>query len=125
MTEELIKEATAKLALEKGFIDSSNSNTFPHFSTQTLLQKWLRETHFILVSAEYECISSDDYEWGYRIIYEEGNAKRESERLKRIESVQMYSGGYLNKAYPATTYEGVLEMGLLEALKLIKDEGKV
>ena len=123
-----MKEELVKLSRDKGFL-SKDKLVAVYESYYYLwlceLQKWLRETHFILVSSEYECISSDDYEWGYRIIYEEGNAKRESERLKRIESVQLYSGGYLNKAYPATTYEGVLEMGLLEALKLIKDEGKV
>ena len=86
--------------------------------TQALLQRWLREVHNIDIAINYEAIGSDDYEYCYIIKYEKGNAKRQCNRIKVIESLQFYSGGYVN--VNTNTYEEALELALQEALNLIK-----
>ena len=146
MEEQLITFETAKLAKEKGFkSDNPTTEYVPAFlihefegfhylgeiqeedynredfylaPTQSLLQKWFRDIHNINISIEYESIGSDDYEYCYTIKYEEGNAKRQCNRIKIIESLQFYPGGYINVA--ADTYEEVLEFALQKALNLIK-----
>ena len=87
--------------------------------TQSLLQKWLRDIHDIKIFIDYQPIGSDDYEYCYKIMYEEGNAKRQYERTKTIESLNDWGSGY-NNVYPADTYEQVLEAALKKALELIK-----
>lgn len=142
MTEQLISLETAKLAYEKGFIEYQGKKGYYRLTdgreillwiigkmddeflgyapTQALLQKWLRDEHGIKVLIDYYCIGSDDYEWGYMIKYEEGTAKRQCERLKTIESVQFYPGGYSNEVWPENNYETALEAGLKKALTLLK-----
>lgn len=144
MEDQIISLETAKLAKEKGFnlkqpkayyiledkremtlwVDPTVEEELKKIGwapTQNLLQRWLREVHNIKVLADYFCISSDDYEWGYVVKYEEGNDKRECQRLKSIESVEFYPGGYQNPvAFVKNTYEEAIEQGLREALKLIK-----
>lgn len=87
--------------------------------SQALLQKWLREVHNIKIFVNYELISSDDYEYCYKIIFEEGSAKKQCDRTKIIESLKFYSGGYTN-TLKNNTYEETLEEGLQQTLKLIK-----
>lgn len=65
--------------------------------TQSLLQKWLRENHSIHITIEY------------RGRYY-GNVWRVSDGLTRIEQQE--------------EYEAALEMGLLQALKLIENENE-
>jgi len=146
MIETLISLETAKLAKRKGFDEATweyyydkdlhsgaldngmiRWNSDSEYSqelvcaapTQSLLAKWLRDERGIKVLVDYIGIGSDDYEWGYILKYEQGDAKREYERLKIVESVQFYPGGYSNKVWPNNSYEEALEAGLKEALKLL------
>ena len=114
---------TAKLAKEKGFVQnpykipysyryeftdntgcvlsyslfnpSSNICTAP---TQSLLAKWLREEHNIIVLVDYEGIDGYYYKF---YSYKEGNKNYDAS----------------DKNY--NTYEEAYEIGLQEALKLI------
>ena len=104
MKEELISFKTAKLAKEKGFnnnfIIGNVYNTNP---TQNLLQKWLREVHGTIV--QVECNFWD-----------------------KIEGWNTYSTTIFYKTHDIATksfyktYEEALELGLQEALKIIKIE---
>jgi hypothetical protein len=114
MKEQLITFETAKLAKEKGlnltsFSDkkyycengklynvwySANKGIYYIAITQSLLQKWLREKHFIHIYAYYSLS-------GY--LY-----KLDSTRISEV-SFNRYD-----------THEQALEKGLFEALKLIK-----
>lgn len=124
MKEQLISLETAKLAKEKGFNEpcyayySESRDLMDHISafpgyynvgeqvdilaapTQSLLTKWLRETH-----KTYIQIFLVD-EWGYWC-YEILTADSAPDRI-------VASG---SKCYP--TYEEALEEGLFQALKLI------
>lgn len=71
-----------------------------HATTQSLLQKWLREIHNIHVNVEYHNAAHNCYT--YKIIFLDKNKKRKT-----------YFGVYSN------SYEEALEEGLFEALKLI------
>lgn len=128
MQEELISFETAKLAKEKGFdvptwdyfcpqgehcnLSRNNWNSlnepYHHTSrpTQSLLQKWLREVHNIIVETkvfDMGWLKKDKFAYDYRIY-------NKSYKDKDIyTSINEYS-----------TYEEALEKGLLEALKLIK-----
>lgn len=66
--------------------------------TQSFLQKWLREEHNIKVESLFNTLSNDYY---INIVYNENNILRR------------FIGTY-------KTYEQALEVGLYEALKLIK-----
>jgi len=119
MKDELISFETAKLAKEKGFdlkvVDyfSENSNRwggiyqnwnnkdheqfgFTSAPTQSLLQRWLREKHKMLIVIEY-------YGGYYRCEFP-------------IMDSEYY---YIERAEICETYEQALEKGLYEALKLI------
>ena len=119
MQEQLISFETAKLAKEKGFIlpchywynfkgllcgrferehHPANGN-FPSYSapTQSLLQKWLREIHGIHIAILPKMLPSNQVTY-YSF---KGKLKKNFENLYN-------------------TYEEALEVGLLEALKLIK-----
>ena len=124
MNEQLISFETAKLAKEKGFggkelttlnwyfrggvlgnIPCNNKADFckeDEFSapTQSLLQKWLREKHhlIIIVAYQYEYDSTSYSYW----IYKENNSLPINQWVNDL-----------------NTYEEALEMGLQEALKLI------
>ena len=118
MKEQLITFETAKLAKEKGF-DSKYTEDYDTLGfvqqrgileshnlervsapTQSLLQKWLREVHNIYVLIEIH----DSAKWFYfQITY------------KTNEGVE-----YTVPSSFYNTYEEALEVGLQEALKLIK-----
>jgi hypothetical protein len=124
MEDTLVTFETAKLAKEKGFtlvcrmqytdfngviklqnhIDVDD-NMFPYASTQSLLQKWLREEHNIHVSAFP--VFSNKYFPTVRKFFED-------KEYKTILGAP-YEPGYSEK-----TYEEALEKGLQEGLKLIK-----
>lgn len=131
MEEQLISYETAKLTKEKGFVeetadyfskDVGNSRTFsdtynlPNYHnnydnrfsapTQSLLQKWLREVHGLVVESK---ISKTYFWYDWVITY-----KRKD--IDRIVSV----GDPYQESHE--TYEQALEVGLLEALKLIKTD---
>ena len=128
MKEELITYETAVLAKEKGFdfstpfkwIDAHPTMPWinpkpllkeiqaslidPHVSyapTQSLLQRWLREVHNILVEPTHYTASHFTYK-----LY------------KRDKVIEILFLGGVNEIFH--TYEQALEKGLLEALKLIK-----
>lgn len=104
MKEQLISFETAKLANKKEFIECTENRynkkgTFNYSKaysisapTQSLLQKWLRETHNIVVLVWY---NPELQEWESHI------------------SEKYYESKF-------ETYEEALEKGLQEALKLIK-----
>jgi len=86
----------------------------------TLLQKWLRETHYIRLWVEYSFIDSSTMEYTYKIILfpeELSNNKRLTDQWKIIDSFQPYGGTYSGGW---KTYEETLENALKKALKLIK-----
>jgi hypothetical protein len=108
MQEQLISFETAKLANKKGFFEFTEKRynkkgTFDYSkswsisaSTQSLLQKWLREEHNIHVTLT---LTSYSNEYMYEI------CRKEKSPIKQKE---------LN-----FTYEEALEKGLLEGLKLV------
>lgn len=128
MEDQLIQFETAKLAKEKGFNWCSNNQKgynkndgtlemtsystyvnnedfeitgFYSASTQSLLQRWLREVHKIDV---IPTMSEFSRTYGYKLFYIEGG--------KTVCSNHMF--------IKKEIYEEVLEQGLIEALKLIK-----
>ncbi len=132
MKEQLITFETAKLAKEKGFDEltlnlyvvdpdvrtvkaNNNGRTNSNYierkdykvysrPTQSLLQKWLRDKHFIYVSVIPSYIGNDF-----------------KKRLYFELSFNKYIRQVLGSGYKET-YEEALEEGLIEALKLIKNE---
>ncbi len=131
MEEELIKIETAKLAKEKGFdintysecwvktldgkvIHNSEREDIPEHDrcevlymqpTQSLLQKWLRETYNIDV--ELFSVTHNNIKW-WRVYVKIGT------------SVQWNPAQLQNENQQYKKYEIALEEGLQEALKLIK-----
>ena len=128
MTDQLISLKTAKLAREKGFNQNpyKTANAYgPEFTdgsniklrssslfnpdtntavapTQSLLQKWLRETYFIhIVIQVFHDTSGLGKKWTFSadIFYENGDVDR--------------------SGLTEDTYEEALEQGLQEALKLV------
>ena len=111
--DDLVTYETALLAREKGFdIDCGwklrklDDGTFTHTNcsdlgveqpTQSLLQRWLREVHGWQVNVDRE----DDYWKPVLIEFKSGN------KYKTIPAISI-------------SYETMLEIGLQEALKLIK-----
>ncbi len=131
MKEQLITFETAKLAKEKGF-DDVRTNHLPYMlegdgegcigasiyckvyancCTQSFLQKWLREVHNLYVES-YHDLTSDGKSiqyytsWGFL-------------QQKDIDGNQNVNGWY-DEYNNYKTYEEALEVGLQEALKLIK-----
>lgn len=104
MEEQLILSETAKLAKEKGFNIRDPKYWYPNV-TQSLLQKWLREVHKVLV---FPFIAWNLITWGYNIHFIDSKDVYE-ELDKRV-----YHGANYK------SYEEALESGLQEALKLIK-----
>lgn len=117
MKDTLITFETAKLAKEKGFdiktkyswyvpdnskpiIEKHKPDGLYYLScpTQSLLAKWLREEHNIIVLVDYEGIDGYYYKF---YSYKEGNKNYDAS----------------DKNY--NTYEEAYEIGLQEALKLI------
>ena len=82
--------------------------------TQSLLQKWLREVHNIILYVYYESEDADTMVYAYTICTESGDEYAPVHiRWQRKESWVMHTGYW-------STYEEALERGLQEALKLIK-----
>ena len=98
MTDQLISFETLELAMSKGFIWYDHKRR--RMPTQSLLQKWLREKHNLIVEPIGSVV---DKTFGIKIFY-----------LGKI-ATKLSIGGpnYGN------TYEEALEAGLIEALKLI------
>lgn len=109
MKDQLITLETGKLAISKGINESEQmKNLFNHLKvvsrggiealynapTQSLLQKWLREVHQILLTVEYSLSEND---WFYYLYKQE-----------------------FNKYIHFKTYEEALEAGLQQGLTLIK-----
>ena len=116
MEEQLISFETAKLAKEKGFkyfqriitvLDEEDKRfeNDEHGITQSLLQKWIRETHKIYVNALPSYTDNSD------------NKKHYFE-LFYGKTLRLFGDKY--SYFP--TYEEALEVGLFEALNLIKNE---
>ena len=130
MEDIIIAFETAKLAKEKGFPQEPNKLKIPYYNykgefkgdvkdwlrkylrkedtsdvesvsapTQSLLAKWLREKHNIIVLVDYEGIDGYYYKYYYY-----------------INEVKKYNAS--DKNY--ITFEEAYEIGLQEALKLIK-----
>ena len=124
MKEQLISFGTAKLAKERGFdiktdlyyyhgsfankkqeelvsINWKNNhlvdNTTTAAPTQSLLQKWLRDKHDIIIEIQFDTIS-----FGYRIF-----------------NPTKSSNYFTSWKWDKWTYEEALEVALQEALKLI------
>ena len=122
MEEKLITHETAKLAKEKGFDNVKYKEYEPYYKkdgthvvwhtlhgkrneeevcceipTQSLLQKWLREKHNILVIPDYDVGKKVFFYW-------------------LIQNTELRQGYY--KEF--TSWEESFEKGLLEGLKLIK-----
>lgn len=107
MEEQTVKDETLILAVKKGFTPdikqvSLYRGLMPMYEqpTQSLLQKWLREEHNLCVSVWY------DIGWKVEVIL-----IPDSEDV--YDSIKTYD-----------LYEEALEVGLQEALKLIKDGNK-
>src|SRR5690554_273098 len=117
MKEELVTFQVAKLAKEKGFNIGCKEGWVKHFisgnnyiiddlgnkheierPTQALLQKWLREVHEIHITI----FSKSQESWMYRIT-KKGQSLEEG----------LYGEDF-------NSYEEALEVGLFEALTLIK-----
>lgn len=121
MEDQVVSFETAKLAKEKGFDISTNkywcnyyidepfnkwkllpteelSISFMEFAapTQSLLQKWLREVHNLVITISLGLFSE---KYSYELSH----------------SDKVYGIEYING-----TYEDALEKGLIEALKLIQ-----
>lgn len=118
MKDQLISFNTAKLAKEKGF-NWINDNTIcggyngkkcekniVFTPTQSLLQKWLREVHMLHI----DVYSQSNVFWRFNI-WHLANKHSITDNSTHIRDY--------NKT-PYISYEGALEDGLLEGLKLIK-----
>ena len=105
MEEQLISFETAKLAGDKGF-QSNTTNIYDwvqgyEMVSQSLLQKWLREVHKLSIN-----IISKSEKLHFCVIVDYKNKKAMDVKGK--------------KDYSFKSYEEALELGLQEALKLIK-----
>lgn len=117
MNDTLISLETAKLAKEKGYdrikiVSKNNTEAAYNAPTQSLLAKWLREVHNIFVS-----VSGHSKIWQFYIIAYHPElgvpvnlANFDSEFKKK----------YLDTFIAYESYESALEIGLYEALQLIK-----
>ncbi len=134
MTEQRVTLETAKLAKEKGFDIPSGrfyrESTLGHYlinpeyaydfdilaPTQSMLQKWIREKHRILVIVTPEIIISNYSKYTYSIILLDNDL--------RINHTNIFisKDKDSSKFFLSTTYELALEAGLQEALKLITEE---
>lgn len=133
MTETLVKLQTAKLAKQKGFNvtvkhryrkDEADMHLMPYLAainfndpcfqdegrqytsapSQTILQKWLREVHNVIVFVAP--VVPHCKEFGYTIVHHESSYSK----LTEVDCSQFYDN-----------YELTLETGLEESLKLLPD----
>lgn len=103
MKEPLITSQTTELAKEKGcYLESCHCGGYPECIcsdkriSQSLLQKWLRDVHKIIVLIEY--LDLDEYCYFYSIM----------EHPRELNMDEYYK-----------EYEEALEIGLIEGLKMI------
>ena len=95
--------------VEHYFGKETNSNYY-HAPTQSLLQKWLRDVHNLMINIELFFNGAVEFAYNIYDLYDEKLIKQ---------SFQGAGGSYEGTWYD---YEQALEAGLLEALKLIEDE---
>lgn len=114
--EQLISYETAKLAKEKGYkklcdfsydddgvLTGNCEQAYNYVApTQSLLQKWLREVHNIHIEI------STNHKWNVKIVF----LRNISGEIKSIDGE--------HHIWNIDTYEQALEIGLQNALKLIK-----
>jgi hypothetical protein len=97
-----------------------NSKAGYSIPTQSLLQKWLREKHKIILFVQHEIIDSSEsaYTWAIKIYIPDGiegtSKKRESDFWKRMDSFNHEQAWW-------KSYEEALEKGLQKSLKLCKN----
>ena len=113
MKEELISFDTAKLAKERGFKNGIHYNGMGEYftnTTQSLLQKWLREKHQLSVCIDFRDTDGRKVE-GINQVYYDVMIYRLSggDAWKKIKMSEI-----------SDNYEEALEKGLQEALKLIE-----
>lgn len=101
MEEQLVSLEVAKLLKTKGF--SAGSNHYLEGPTQSVAQKWLRETKNVHI-----CIYNNACGYGYEICKADNGTHIVNDALKGPND-----GGVWD------TYEGALEEGLKRALELI------
>jgi hypothetical protein len=149
MTDQLISFETAKLAKEKRFtnpkdmmcwIESRNPNynkanclrsSVPYITegcdtilqpTQSLLQKWLRETYGLSVEVNFNiCLVEQMNGWYWRIVFTKHYIKSFT-NLDIVNNTCCYIGSKANPKdlfNPYSEYEEALEQGLFKALKLL------
>lgn len=129
MKDELVSLKTAKLAKEKGFdleegcacggfpdcicLEVRAKSEYYYQTTQSLLQRWLREVHGIFVVGDHKYIDQNKVKtWIANITFLDENASYGFDYYKRG-----------REDFPTgDTYEQALEAGLFEALKLIKND---
>lgn len=101
---------------------SNSNNTFAiaEAPTQSLLQRWLREQHYVFITVHYEIIGSDEWVFSYRFDYlpkEHWEAKRRCLHFEVKESYQESPGGTYWGGW--NTYEEALENALKDSLSLL------
>lgn len=130
MSEELVTFETAKLAKEKGFdwknikiLEVKSKSAFLDNTTQSLLQKWLREVHDIHVGVNvrvHEKHTNNIVMYAYEIStsknYYDGIGDNLSNWIKCLTPTKEYNALY----HTYKTFEEAFELGLQEALKSIK-----
>lgn len=110
MEDQRISFETAKLAKEKGFVDFSKfPDNIPNHITQSLLQKWLREKHNIIIYVLPEYDKPKMYYRACILVTNIEICKRNNFRFEY----------YTNDFGTSENHEESLEIGLQEALKLI------
>ena len=112
MEDTLISFETAKLAKEKGFnwknieiLEVKSKSAFLDSTTQSLLQKWLREVHKINIFISSKTIENKT------IFIPHGRTIPDTIKNNLIVDIIQYCTN--------NTYEEALEIALFEALKLI------
>jgi hypothetical protein len=122
MTDQLISLETAKLAKEKGFANEFDWLSQGSFPTQSLLQKWLRETYGLSVEVNFNIYLAERMNgWYWRIVFTKHYIKSFT-NLNIVNNTCCYIGSKANSKdlfTPYSEYEEALEVALQEALKLI------
>lgn len=134
MKEQLINFETAKLAKEKGvkldinglywedgsYDSGENALVYEEFQdvmsapTQSLLQKWLREVHDIFISIN----TTSDFRWNSD---DEGDQEYlPVHQFRIVKNKDNYKYDVTDWSSVYDIYEEALEIGLYQALKLIK-----
>lgn len=142
MQEELVTFKTAVLASDKSFnwetqhvYSTEEENTDDpmvynygssligdeelYAPTQSLLHRWLREVHDIRVLIDFETIDDSETAYTFKIVkyLPEGKGRKKDTWGFYETTYSFTQGGGWYK-----TYEEALELGLIEGLKLIKND---